>query len=196
MSRRTSKCSVCTGDAGLVSEVNNLIASGVKLTKIHEAYPDLCSYPALSRHKNRCLTPQPVVETMSTIDECRLWLSRAHSTFQSAVAIGDNRGASQAIGTATKTLTKLIDLEEKEQEAKEAATPDDDPSRPISIAYLDQQLKEFMAKRDAENDGVMQKAQTLIMAEPAFSTIIFAIWSNRALLPILLEGVIQSANTN
>jgi hypothetical protein len=182
MSRRPSKCPVCVGDASVASEINQLISSGARLKKINAAYPDLCSYSALSRHRNRCLAPEPT-EALSTIEECRLWLSRADSTFQAATAIGDYRGASQSISVASRTLTRLVAMEDREQEAKEASAAESDPNKAVTIADLDKAVHDYSAKLDAKNEGIEEKMQSLWFEQPeAFGKLILEIWKDRSLL--------------
>jgi hypothetical protein len=189
MSRRAraSKCSVCLADPGIKNEIDNLLMSGVRLKKIHEAYPNLCSQYSLSRHRRHSLQPQPT-ESLSTLDSCRLWLTRADSTFQAATALGDHRGASQAISTATRTLGRLIEMEEKEQEAQQAAAAENDPNKPVTIADLDRITAEYLAERDNATGGVMVKAKALWLENPSFSQLILSIWKNRSILPALLAA--------
>jgi len=162
----------------IATEVNNLIASGVQLTKIHEAHLDLCSYSALSRHRNRCMASAKPADAG---DELVVWRQRCTDAYHMAVANGDSRSAIAACSAATRQLVALAKRQEKEAEAAKAVAEDR-----YSIAALDQQLKEFTEHRDAKDAYPRTKAACLCEEESRFCELVQLIWSDRRLLPTLL----------
>jgi hypothetical protein len=180
MSKRSSRCPVCTGDVALVTEVNNLIASGVRLTKIHEAHPDLCSYSALSRHRNRCLAPS-ILPLDAGADDLNIWRQRCADAYHIAVANGDSRSAIAACSAATRQLVALSKRQEKAAEAEKTVA-----DNRYSIEALDRQLEEFEQRRDAEDKYPRTKAACLCEEESRFCELVQLIWSDRRLLETLL----------
>jgi hypothetical protein len=180
---RKRSCKICTSDSAITSQVNAQIEAGVRQKVIHEQFPQF-SVSKLSRHSRGCLAPKPEAERANESGSAKhaKWLERAESTFLVAQANGDTKSAAQAISVAVRALTAMHKKQAEEAEADKAGADDRH-----SIQAIDEQLRNFMAQRDVANDGVSAKAQSLLIEEPAFCSLVFAVWKNRALLPALLN---------
>jgi hypothetical protein len=184
---RPKKCKLCTGDPAIAGQVNALLETGVKLRTIVEEHPEFSVYQ-LSRHRNKCLMPNFASELSpeSGSAEIQKWLERAESTYLLAQANGDSRSASSAISVAVRALTSLQKQIAHETEIEQAATADNNPNRPFTIAELDKIMAEHYAKLEAEENFTREKARTLLDTCPQFAELVFTCWKTRSLIPEML----------
>lgn len=107
---------------------------------------------------------------------------------------GDLRTQVSALSLALRTELEI--RQNLTERAAAEAERSDNLDRPVTVARLDELVKEFMAKRDAAREYPGAKAQCLLEEEPGFTKLIFAIWADRSLLQTILEGITEHANAN
>ncbi len=170
-------------DPAITSQVNAQIEAGCKQKLIHEQNPQF-SVSQISRH-SRHLAPATADLTDAPASRGHaLWLRRAEETFLRASADGDTKSAGQAISVAVRALTAMHKKQAEEAEAEKADVDDR-----YSIGAIDQSLREFMAQRDSERGGVAVKSACLLEEVPEFSTLVFAVWQDRSIIPALLATI-------
>jgi hypothetical protein len=191
---RKRHCTICA-DAAIAGQIRAQIEAGCRQKLIAEQNPGF-SVSQISRHARFCLTPQPKADlsTEQGSQEIARWLERAEATFLVAQANGDTKSAASAISTAVRTLSAMHKKQERELEQERASA--DHPDRSLKIGDLDKLVADYTAKLDSENGGVAEKVQGLLIESPNFTKLVFAIWADRNLLPVLLERITINANAN
>ena len=140
-------CKVCASDPADLARINAMLAAHVQLKVIASEHQNF-SRDQLSRHKHRCLQPQPVTETTepeSTTVLAERWLARADATYQMASVNGDPARMVSAISAATRALTQL---DKRKAAAALAAEKASDGPGLMTVAECDRLLKEFRLKHD------------------------------------------------
>ena len=143
---RPRKCPICTADSAIKLQIDALLIASVSIKTVVSQVAGY-SRDQLSRHKHRCLQPQPVpeCEPESTTAQAEKWLARADSTYALASINGDSKAMVSAISAATRALTAL-DKRKAVAAAveKEAANS---PDRSLTISECDRLLREFRSRR-------------------------------------------------
>ncbi len=112
MSRQ--KCSICARPDALA--ISSALEAGVKQLSVAAQFH--VSKFALSRHKNRCLTPLAATAGESTGDQLEMWLRRADELYLVAGVNGDVRSQVAALSAAVRSLQSEQKREEKRQEVQ------------------------------------------------------------------------------
>jgi hypothetical protein len=101
---RGKPCTICTGEN--VSQVNALLASGIKQKDIAAQFPGMSAF-AISRHKRNCLevAPPPTNSSADPLEQqIGLWLQRSEELYLAGGANLDLRSQGQAISSAFRAL--------------------------------------------------------------------------------------------
>jgi hypothetical protein len=116
---RGKPCSICSSEN--VSQVNALLASGIRLKDIAAQIPGLSPY-ALSRHKRRCLAVAQSANSDGK-SQLALWIQRADDLYLASGAALDLRGQSAAITAAFRAMEFKWKHDERLQEQNERDNP-------------------------------------------------------------------------
>ncbi|MGA2333942.1 MAG: hypothetical protein ABSG08_01090 [Terriglobales bacterium] len=144
---RPRRCAICAADPAIKQQIDSLLSAGVSIKSVVEQVAGY-SRDQVSRHKHRCLQPQPVTETTepeSTTVLAERWLARADATYQMASVNGDPARMVSAISAATRALTQL---DKRKAAAALAAEKASDGPGLMTAAECDRLLKEFRLKHD------------------------------------------------
>jgi hypothetical protein len=167
---RGKACSICTGEN--VSQVNALIASGIKLKEIATHIPGLSVY-ALSRHKRNCRTPgsaAPIAESVDAEAQLKLWVQRADDLYNASGAALDLRGQSAAISAAFRAMEFRFKHQERMEEQVARDLPSDPEAwtgqeREKMRSYLDEIIHDVARTPFASPEAILlaEKPETLRM---------------------------------
>jgi hypothetical protein len=116
---RAKRCPICLASPDVLSRVNALLESGIKLAVICSEVGAFNVFQ-LSRHKNKCII-KPLNGNAADDLEAAVWLERLHQAHQQAVIDGNLPAQISACTAAARTLEKI---RKAEAEKRDAELPD------------------------------------------------------------------------